>query len=114
MGPFSRVEDGGHVRRGYTTGMLHELCKDAGLIVEEIATCSGFVSQQITKLHRIFGRFGWLTILPIRFFGWLLDPLISRLGVKGYSICMIAYKPRFADAGVEQSAATPAMKVIGE
>ena len=48
-GAVSPVEDGGHVRRGYTPRMLEELCKHAGLLVEQISYCSGFLSQKITR-----------------------------------------------------------------
>lgn len=93
-GPFSTVEDGGHVRRGYTIGMLRELCDDSGLIIEKVTTCSGFFSQQVCKVHRLFRRYGWLAIIPLRFLPRLLDPLLAAAGVRGYSICMVAYKPR--------------------
>lgn len=97
QGPFSEVEDGGHVRRGYTEAMLRELCDHAGLVIEEITTCSGFVSQRLTRMHRFFGRYGSAAIMPFRFLAAIFDPPISALfSVKGYSICMMAYKPRFA------------------
>jgi len=35
-GPFSQIEDGGHVRRGYTPEGLRQLCASAGLKVSEI------------------------------------------------------------------------------
>jgi 2-polyprenyl-3-methyl-5-hydroxy-6-metoxy-1,4-benzoquinol methylase len=36
MGPFSQVENGGHVRKGYTKAMLEELCEQAGIVLENI------------------------------------------------------------------------------
>jgi SAM-dependent methyltransferase len=97
-GPFSRVEDGGHVRRGYTVGMLQELCAHAGLVIEEVTTCSGFFSQQVSKIYRFFGRNGWLAITPFRILPLVFDPLFAAFGEKGYSICMVAYRPRFPSA----------------
>jgi SAM-dependent methyltransferase len=95
-GPYSVTEDGGHVRRGYSVGMLQELSADAGLIVEEIRTISGFFSQKIARFERAFGRAGWLVSLPFRILQPLLDGAIARVtGYRGYSICMVAYKPRF-------------------
>jgi len=99
-GPFSRTEDGGHVRRGYTATGLRELCAETGFFVEEISSCSGFFSQKLTALMRVLGRrswlLGWCVILPLRLLPPLLDPLIARLtGWPDYSICLIAMKPRF-------------------
>lgn len=97
-GPFSRTEDGWHVRRGYSKAMLTELCADAGLIAEEIAYCGGFFSQKITGLLRIlgFGILGWALTLVPRILPILLDPLVAKAtGWPDYSICLMAYKPRF-------------------
>lgn len=95
-GPFSREEDGWHVRRGYTAAMLRELAEDAGLTVEEIGGCSGFLSQKLAELQRRFGWAGWLASLPLRLLPPLLDPAIRGLtGYPDYSRTLIAYKPRF-------------------
>src|SRR5262249_15383726 len=53
MGPFSNVEDGWHVRRGYSRGMLEELCEHSGLRVERISYCSGYISQKVTAVMRL-------------------------------------------------------------
>jgi len=100
-GPFSRTEDGGHVRPGYTSCMLEELCYQAGLSVERVESCSGFFSQKITGIQRwMEERFGgliaWIGVLPFRPVPILLDPLIRKLSLwPNYSICLVAYKPRF-------------------
>ena len=100
IGPFGKVEeDGGHVRRGYTKGMLIELCNDSNIILEEVSYCTGFFSQKITGLHRFLMELNpmlaWLIILPLRFIPLMLDKLISKIfNWPGYSICMEAYKPR--------------------
>jgi len=99
-GPFSYIEDGSHVRRGYTKIMLQELCLHAGLLLEDITFCSGFLSQKITRFQRFLSKLhpllGWIFILPLRVFPPILDWLITPLLQWPYfSICMEAYKPRF-------------------
>ena len=99
MGPFSTVEDGWHVRRGYSKVMLEELCEHSGLRVERISYCSGYVSQKVTAVMRrvsaINALLAWTLILPLRALPPLLDPLITViLGWPHYSICLEAYKPR--------------------
>jgi SAM-dependent methyltransferase len=100
-GPFSRTEDGWHVRRGYTSAMLTELCNTSGLMVEEISYCSGFLSQKITVLLRKIKPFalGWLLVLPLRVLPPIFDRLIAKLTAwPDFSICLVAYKPRFETA----------------
>jgi len=104
MGPWSKVEDGRHVRRGYTPRMLEELCAHAGLQVEEISYCSGFLSQKVTWLLRTLSHinhiFAWAVVLPLRVLPPLLDPLIQKLTHwPRFSITLVAYKPRFAKPG---------------
>lgn len=98
-GPFSRVEDGAHVRRGYSRAMIHELCEHAGLRVDEISFCSGILSQRANTLMRVLARIhpmaGWLGVLPFRLPAPILDPVVSPLMRWPYfSICVEAYKPR--------------------
>jgi len=98
-GPFSTVETGGHVRRGYTRSMLIELCKAAGLRCEEISYCSGFVSQKVTRLFRLGSEIhpliGWALVLPLRPLVPILDRLLGeRLNSIPFSICMEAQKAR--------------------
>jgi 2-polyprenyl-3-methyl-5-hydroxy-6-metoxy-1,4-benzoquinol methylase len=99
-GPFREVEDGGHVRRGYTPSMLRELCAESGFFVEEISYCTGYASQKTTGFFRFLNRFGvavaWIIILPFRVLARLADHSISKLlNWPGYSICLLATKPRF-------------------
>jgi hypothetical protein len=99
-GPFPKVEDGRHVRRGYTEAMLNELCDLSGLKIEKYSFCSGFLSQKITRLQRILSGFhpalGWLVILPLRILPPIFDKYFTRLiNWPFYSICLEAYKPRF-------------------
>jgi SAM-dependent methyltransferase len=100
-GPFSPVENGGHVRRGYTTESLCELCVPAGLKVAKIGFCSGLLSQKTTKLLRTISKFhplaGWVVTLPLRPFLPILDPPASRLLKRpGFSITLVATKPKLA------------------
>jgi len=99
-GPYSKVEDGGHVRRGYTRAMLMELCQHAGLVCDDQSFCSGFLSQKITALQRVLTKihplFAWGMILPFRILPPLFDGAITPLIRWPYrSICIEAYKPRF-------------------
>lgn len=105
-GPFSVVEDGGHVRKGYSEQMLQELCDEAGLRVERLSYCTGIVSQELTvviqKIERINFVLGWLLTLPLRVLPPLLDRVLTPLsGRPYYSICLEAYKPRFSAGGLE-------------
>ena len=97
LGPFPKVENGSHVRRGYSRGQLAELCERSGFIVEEISYCSGFFSQKITSFLRLFYRRGypvaWVLTLPLRPFIPMADRLVAALsGYPGYSICLEAIK----------------------
>jgi SAM-dependent methyltransferase len=99
-GPFSVTEDGWHVRRGYTSAMLQELCDRNGLVLESVSYCSGFLSQKITVLLRAASRihplFAWALVLPLRWMPPAFDPLLTRMfGYPPYSICAEIYKPRF-------------------
>jgi 2-polyprenyl-3-methyl-5-hydroxy-6-metoxy-1,4-benzoquinol methylase len=98
-GPFCDEETGWHVRRGYSKGMLLEVCKASGLVIEEISYCSGFKSQKVTYILRLFSRINhllaWLLVFPLRIFTLLIDvPLSTLINWPYYSICLVAYKPR--------------------
>ncbi len=98
-GPFLQIEDGRHVRRGYTAMMIRELCDCAGLKIEELGSCSGFFSQRVTALmRRIKPRIlAWSIVLPLRVLPPILDKLLVHwFGWPDDSICVVAYKPRFA------------------
>jgi SAM-dependent methyltransferase len=99
-GPFEQTETGGHVRRGYSPAMLRELCGESGFVIEEISSCSGFFSQKVTALFRILGGrllLGWIVTLPLRILPPMLDGLLRRVTAwPDFSICLVAYKPRFS------------------
>lgn len=100
-GPFRKVEDGWHVRRGYSKEMLRELCINSGFKIEEISYCSGFLSQKVTFLLRIMNdilgfKMSWLITFPLRILPIIFDKILTKiLKWKNYSICLVAYKPRF-------------------
>jgi SAM-dependent methyltransferase len=67
----SPVEDGSHVRYGYSQDALRALALGAGLEVVEEGFLSGVVSQRLTNLmRRLEGRLGvplaWALLLPLR------------------------------------------------
>jgi SAM-dependent methyltransferase len=102
-GPFLEIEDGGHVRRGYTRTMLLELCDNNGFMVEEFSFCSGFFSQKITTLIRCLNKwpiFAWAVTFPLRILPLIFDRLIANLANwPDFSICLVAYKPRLSPQG---------------
>lgn len=99
-GPFVTEETGWHVRRGYTSSMLAELADQSGLVVEEIAGCTGFISQCLILGFRRLGFLGWALTFPLRVLPPILDRFIARVTrFPDYSICMVAYRPRFGALG---------------
>jgi SAM-dependent methyltransferase len=96
-GPFSTVEDGGHVRKGYTKEELRKLCEESGLVFERNSFCGGFLSQKVTFLIRVLSRIhpliAWGLTLPLRAIPPVFDRAITGwLGWPGYSICLEARK----------------------
>jgi SAM-dependent methyltransferase len=78
----SPVEDGSHVRYGYSQSELGALALGAGLEVVEEAFVSGVVSQRLTNLmRRLEGRLGvavaWALVLPLRPLV-VFDRIVSR------------------------------------
>ena len=101
-GPFEKEEQGWHVRRGYTPAMLRELCRASRFEIERIEYCSFFFSQIVTTLLRSLkprlGLGAWATILPLRLLPLGLDGWLGKaVGRPGYSIALVAYKPRYAE-----------------
>ena len=99
-GPFSTQETGWHVRRGYSVAALQELCRHANLDVEEINSCSGFLSQKVTALWRVIRMpiaIRFALTLPLRLFPPIFDPLISKLtNWPDFSSLLVAYKSRWS------------------
>lgn len=95
-GPFAGAEDGAHVRRGYAAASIRALCRDAGLEIETIENCGGWLSQMITRVWRwLPGPLRFPVTLPLRLLPPLFDPVLSRVSTwPGYSICVVAFRPR--------------------
>ncbi len=97
-GPFLPIEDGRHVRKGYTEPMLRALCDAAGLEVESVTYCSGFFSQKGTAAlwalspKRALYPAAWAVTLPLRPLPLLFDPILKSAW-PDYSICIEARKP---------------------
>jgi len=96
-GPFKQIENGGHVRKGYSEKMIRHLCKNSNLIVDKIDFCGGFLSQKITRIYRAIGelntKLGWISILPLRPIPLIFDNWLTKLlKYPKYSICLEAHK----------------------
>lgn len=94
----SPVEDGFHVRYGYTPARLREVAETAGLRVTSQAHVSGFISQKVTSLmRRLTRRIGlpaaWAIVLPLRALVVLDRPLSALLRYPHLSIALTAVKP---------------------
>lgn len=95
---LTTVENGGHVRRGYSSENLQSLCESSGFEPVEIDFCSGFLSQKLTSAKRIAGHWsadvvGWAVVLPFRWIPPILDGAVSRYsGWPDYSITLVARK----------------------
>jgi 2-polyprenyl-3-methyl-5-hydroxy-6-metoxy-1,4-benzoquinol methylase len=99
-GPFTEIENGEHVRRGYTRAQLRELASAAGLSVEELDSCSGVLSQKASWVTYTAGRLsphlGRALTAPLHPLVAALDGPATRLsGWPPYSLCLVAEKPRF-------------------
>ncbi len=93
----SPVEDGSHVRYGYSQQRLRQIAQDAGLEVESEDFISGVVSQKVTDLmRRLTGLLGrpaaWLAILPLRALVVVDRPLSKLLGYPYLSVALSAVK----------------------
>lgn len=66
----SEVEDGGHVRFGYTHDDLARLFAAAGLRVAEAGYLNGYFAQKVfslyLRLYRVHPKLAWLATLPLR------------------------------------------------
>jgi SAM-dependent methyltransferase len=94
----SPVEDGSHVRYGYSQARLRELAEGAGLEVGSEGFVSGVVSQKATDLmRRLTRRFGrpaaWALVLPLRALVLVDRPLTRLLGYPYLSVALCAVKP---------------------
>lgn len=93
----SPVEDGSHVRYGYTRERLREIAEGAGLEVSSEGFVSGVVSQKLTDLMRRLtarlGRLaGWAIVLPLRPLVILDAPFSRLLGYPYLSVALSGVK----------------------
>ena len=93
----SGVEDGGHVRWGYTHEELRRLFTNAGLDVIAEDYISGFITQQLTNMARRFGRnrerLGWAVVFPFRFLKMLDEPISRLLKFPHLCVGLVGVKP---------------------
>ena len=80
---ISEVEDGGHMRWGYTHEEMKVLFEYAGMKLEKADYVTGFISQSIIRLERILGSFlphriAWFLTFPLRLLV-VFDPLVTRM-----------------------------------
>jgi SAM-dependent methyltransferase len=79
---LSQMEDGGHVRWGYTHEEIRALFGSCGLEVVREDFVSGFISQKLTSLMGRISRFdpklAWVVTFPLRTFQ-VSDRLLTRL-----------------------------------
>jgi SAM-dependent methyltransferase len=95
----SPVEDGSHVRYGYSSERLSEIADGAGLDVVDRGFISGVVSQRMTDLmRRATERLGltaaWALVLPLRALVFLDAPLTKLLRCPYLSVALCATKRR--------------------
>ena len=93
---LSSLEDGGHVRWGYTHEEIRELFDKCGLDVHIEEYISGYVSQQITSLMRsistVNARFAWVVVFPLRIFQVFDSPVTRLIGYPYLSIGVVGIK----------------------
>lgn len=80
---ISDIENGGHVRWGYTHDEMKTLLAGAGLKLWEAGYVTGVISQLIIRLERVISfkvphRIVWVLLFPLRAFT-ILDPILTGL-----------------------------------
>jgi SAM-dependent methyltransferase len=93
----SGVEDGSHVRYGYSPERLREIANGAGLEVHGEGFISGWISQKVTNLmrrltHRVGRGAAWAIVLPLRPLVVADRPLTRLLGYPYLSVALVAEK----------------------
>jgi hypothetical protein len=94
----SAVEDGSHVRYGYSQQGLRDVVHSAALDVADEGFISGVVSQQLTSLmRRLTRRIGvpaaWALTLPLRLLVSVDAPLSRVLRYPYLSVALCGVKP---------------------
>lgn len=93
---WSEVEDGGHVRYGYTHDEMRAILEAAGFEIVREDYLAGLVSQKLASLQfalcRIHPLFAWAVTFPLRIFLPLDGPLTRLTNYPGLSIATVARK----------------------
>lgn len=94
----SSIEDGGHVRFGYTEAELKTLIESCGLKIEKTEFVSGYISQMLYNLwcrldSRLPHKLTWAMILPLRLLQVLDRPISFLLKYPKLSLAVVARKP---------------------
>ncbi|MGO9490324.1 MAG: class I SAM-dependent methyltransferase [Solirubrobacteraceae bacterium] len=94
----SGVEDGSHVRFGYSQQQIASLADAAGLQVVEQSFVTGVISQKLIDLmRRLTARFGllpaWLVVLPLRPLVAFDRRLSAMLGYPYLCVALRAVRP---------------------
>lgn len=93
---ISEVEDGGHVRWGYTHEELKDLFNECGLEVCAQDYISGYISQQLTNLMRIISNvnmiLGWAIVFPVRVFQVFDRPVTKLLHYPFHCVGVVGVK----------------------
>lgn len=93
----SPVEDGSHVRYGYSQERLREIASAAGLRVDSESFVSGVISQKLTDLMRRLSALAgllpaWAAVLPLRGLVLLDRRLTRALRYPYLSVALCAVK----------------------
>ena len=94
---ISAVENGDHVRWGYTHDELKDLFAAAGLDIIVADYVTGFIPQKLIALERWFGRFlpaklAWLAVFPFRALRALDRFVTGYLSYPYLSVVVVARK----------------------
>ena len=93
---ISAVENGDHVRWGYTHGEMRAMLDDAGLATVAEEYCSGIVSRGIGNIERRIGQLAhalaWAATFPLRAFQVADRAATNALGAPYFSIAVVAEK----------------------
>lgn len=94
---LSGVEDGRHVRWGYSQEQLASVLVAAGLEPVEFLHFGGYLTQRlcgvIWRLQRISLPLAWVLTFPLRAVTLVDDRLTARLGIAFMSLGAVARKP---------------------
>jgi SAM-dependent methyltransferase len=77
----SEIEDGYHVRYGYSVDRLRRVVEEAGFTVQGVEGVGGILMQKVTSWMRrvgeVNGALAWLVTFPLRALR-VVDPLVTR------------------------------------